>query len=177
MIFKFFNTKINSFKYVSLFIIILAFSQSVKAELIYSIGDKPTLFQIADKYNEVKLSLTKTTIYMQIKSSVKNYTNQEIEQRHHIEASRFIDSQGHFLLGEIALLNSEVIEYNLDDIELIYDDGKLLFDYHTTQSITFEDILSTDGTPVLQNFTSSDLEQFYLNYKKIIEFSEPISKD
>lgn len=177
MIFKFFTSKMNSFKYILFLMLFVVSTAAVNADESSFIDDKPTLFHIVDKYNEVKLSLAKSSIFMQVNVSVKNYTNQKIEQRHHIDASRFIDSQGHFLLGELVLLNSEKLEYKLDDIEVSFDDGKLLFEYHRSNSITFEEILSTDGTPVLENFSSSDLEQFYINYKKLAEFSRPITKD
>lgn len=71
------------------------------------INEKPAVFEIEDKYNEVKLCLTKTSVYMLMKSSVKNNMNQEIAHRHSVEASQFIDSQGHFLLGDVILLSSE----------------------------------------------------------------------
>lgn len=157
------------FKYSFILIFFLAFSGAIIAENAYPIsGDKPTIFQIEDKYNEVKLCLTKSSIYMQIKSSVKDYINQEIVQRHSIEASQFIDSQGHFLLGDMVLLSSEKIEYSFDDIEdITFEDGVISFTYNKDKSFTFSDILSTDGNPALQNFYVEDLEKFYMNYKKI----------
>ena len=101
------------FKYSFIIIFFIAFSSTIIAgSADPSIDDKPTIFQIEDKYNEVKLCLTKSSIYMQINSSVKDYINQEIVQRHSIEASQFIDSQGHFLLGDMVLLSSEKIEYS-----------------------------------------------------------------
>ncbi len=131
--------------------------------------DQPTLFQIEDKYNEIKLCLTKTSVYMQMKTSVKDYINNEIVSRHSLEANQFIDSQGHFLLGEIILLDSEKVEYSFEDIELVtLDNGKLSFKYHAPQSFIFEDILGTDGNPALENFYLEDLENFYMNYKKLV---------
>jgi hypothetical protein len=148
---------------------VFGISSATYAEKEFPInGEKPALFQIKDKFNEVKLCLTKTSVYMQINSSVKDYINQEIVQRHSIEASQFIDSQGHFLLGDMVLLSTDKIEYSFDDIEEIeFEDGILSFHYKNSKSFTFSDILSTDGSPALQNFYVEDLEKFYLNYKKL----------
>lgn len=155
-------------KYSFLFIFILFLSINLFADEIDPVDDKPTVFKIEDKYNEVRLGLTKTSIYMQINSSVKDYINQEIVQRHSIEASRFIDSQGHFLLGDVVLLSSDKVEYSFDDIEdVIFENGQLTFTYSSTKSFVFSDILGTDGNPALENFYVEDLEKFYLNYKKI----------
>lgn len=177
MLFKFFNTNLKSFKHITFLLMVFAFSNVAEATNNNILDNEPSIFQIVDKYNEVKLSLTESSIFMHVKSSVKEYTNYEIEQRHHIEASRFIDSQGHFLLGELVLLNSERIEYNLEDVELNFKDGKLIFKYHRTKSITFEEILNTNGTPAIQNFDPEDLEQFYMVYKKLTKYDAPITKD
>jgi hypothetical protein len=132
------------------------------------VDEKPALFEIEDKYSEVKLCLTKTSVYMKMKSTVKDYMNQELVQRHSLEASQFIDSQGHFLLGEVILLSSQKLEYSFDDIESIsFENGELIFTYNDTQSFVFSDILGTDGNPALQNFYVEDLEKFFLNYKKL----------
>lgn len=156
-------------KYSFLLIFVISFSKILLAEDIDPVNDKPTLFQIEDKYNEVKLCLTKSSIYMQITGSVKDYINQEIVQRHSIEASQFIDSQGHFLLGDMILLSSEKLEFSFDDIEEVtFENGILSFTYNDLKSFTFSDILSTDGNPALQNFYMEDLEKFYHNYKKLI---------
>lgn len=156
-------------KYSFIIIFFLAFSNtSIAGDTDPSNDDKPTIFQIEDKYNEVKLCLTKSSIYMQIKSSVKDYINQDIAQKHSIEASQFIDSQGHFLLGDMVLLSSEKIEYSFDDIkDVTFEDGTISFTYNKIKSFTFADILSTDGNPALQNFYVEDLEKFYTNYKKL----------
>tara|TARA_R110002124_G_scaffold252177_4_gene417450 strand:+ start:18033 stop:18521 length:489 start_codon:yes stop_codon:yes gene_type:complete len=156
-------------KYSFILIFFFAYGEVLYAENeIPSNDEKPTLFQIEDKYHEVKLSLTKSSVYMQVKSSVKDYINQEIVQRHNIEASQFIDSQGHFLLGDIVLLNSDKIEYSFDDIDdVTFEDGVLTFSYNNVKSFTFSDILGTDGNPALDNFYVEDLEKFYLNYKKL----------
>jgi len=155
-------------KYSFLFIFFCSFSSSVLADDIDIRNDKPTIFQIEDRYNEVRLGLTKTSVFMQIKGSVKDFINQEIVQRHSIEASQFIDSQGHFLLGEVVLLNSDKVEYSFSDIEeVVFENGKLSFTYKNVKSFVFSDILSTDGNPALHNFYVEDLEKFYLNFKKL----------
>jgi hypothetical protein len=94
--------------------------------------------------------------------------NQEIVHRHSIEASQFIDSEGHFLLGDVVLLSSRKLEYSFDDIESIsFENGELIFTYNDTQSFVFSDILGTDGNPALQNFYLEDLEKFFIAYKKL----------
>jgi len=155
-------------KYSILFILVLFISENIFAGEIDPLDKTPSVFQIEDKYSEVKLGLTKSSVYMLIKSSVKDYINQELVQRHSIEASRFIDSQGHFLLGEIVLLNSDKVEYSFSDIEEVsFEDGKLTFTYSNTKSFVFSDILGTDGNPALNNFYVEDLEKFYQNFKKL----------
>ncbi|MBO6621328.1 MAG: hypothetical protein JJ892_02125 [Balneola sp.] len=156
-------------KHSFIFVCIITFSSTLLADSTDPVNDKPAFFEIKDKYNEVKLCLTKTSVYMVMNSSVKEYMNQEIVHRHSIEASQFIDSQGHFLLGDVILLSSEKLEYSFDDINgIIFENGELLFNYNQVQSFVFSDILGTDGNPALQNFYVEDLEKFYLNYKKIV---------
>ncbi|MEQ9092123.1 MAG: hypothetical protein RIE52_13600 [Balneola sp.] len=155
-------------KYSFIFVSILFFSNNLYAEKTDPINEKPALFEIEDKYNEVKLCLTKTSVYMLMKSSVKDNMNQEIAQRHSVEASQFIDSQGHFLLGDVILLSSEKLEYSFDDIESIsFENGELLFNYKNLQSFVFSDILGNDGNPALLNFYVEDLEKFFLKYKSL----------
>lgn len=156
-------------KHSFIFLFTLALSSTLFANGTEPVNDKPALFEIEDKYNEVKLCLTKTSVYMVMKGSVKDYMNQEIVHRHSIEASQFIDSQGHFLLGDVILLSSKKLEYSFDDIDNIsFENGELTFSYDKVQSFVFSDILGTDGNPALQNFYIEDLEKFYLNYKKIV---------
>ncbi len=153
-------------------ILLLNFSSLAIAETDNIDEKTPTLIEIEDKYNEVKLCLTKSSIYMQFKNSVKEYTNQEIEYRYNIEANQFIDSQGHFLLGEVTLLDSDKIEYVFAEIqEVSFANGKLVFTYQDPKAFTFSDILNTDGTPALQNFYVEDLERFYLTYAKLTAVS------
>jgi hypothetical protein len=156
-------------KHSFIFACILTFSSTLIADGTDPVNEKAALVEIEDKYNEVKLCLTKTSVYMVMTGSVKDYMNQEIAQRHSIEASQFIDSQGHFLLGDAVLLSSEKLEYSFSDIESVsFENGELLFSYKNRQSFVFSDILGTDGNPALQNFYVEDLEKFYMNYKKIV---------
>ncbi|HAH50758.1 MAG TPA: hypothetical protein DCL80_05605 [Balneola sp.] len=155
-------------KYTLILVCILVFSNGLIAGNNDPINDKPAVFEIEDKYKEVKLCLTKTSVYMKINSTVKDYMNQEIVHRHSIEASQFIDSEGHFLLGDVVLLSSRKLEYSFDDIESIsFENGELIFTYNDTQSFVFSDILGTDGNPALQNFYLEDLEKFFIAYKKL----------
>lgn len=155
-------------KYTLIFIFVFTFSEISFADKKKPIEEKPPLFQVEDKYNEVTLCLTKSSVYMQFDNAVKEYVNQEIEHRHNIEASHFIDSEGLFLLGDMVLLSSDKLEYSFDDIdEVTFEEGVLTFTYNNRTSFTFSDILSTDGNPALQNFYVEDLESFYLNYKKL----------
>ena len=155
-------------KYTLILVCILVFSNGLIAGNNDPINDKPAVFEIEDKYQEVKLCLTKTSVYMKINSTVKDYMNQEIVHRHSIEASQFIDSEGHFLLGDVVLLSSRKLEYSFDDIESIsFENGELIFTYNDTQSFVFSDILGTDGNPALQNFYLEDLGKFFIAYKKL----------
>lgn len=156
-------------KYSFILIFFFVFGEVSNAKNEVPLNDeKPTLFEIEDKFSEVKFGLTKSSIFMQVKSSVKDYINQEIVQRHNIEASQFIDSQGHFLLGDMVLLNSVKLEYSFDEIdEITFENGILSFSYNKVKSFTFSDILTTDGNTALNNFYVEDLEELYLNYKKL----------
>lgn len=151
-----------------LFFVLLFVNTSLSAEEVITGEEKPSILEIEDKYSEVKLCLTKSSIYMQFKNSVKEYTNQEIEHRFAIEANQFLDTQGHFLLGSVTFLESDKLEYSLDDIkDVTFENGKLSFSYHNQKSFIFSDILNTDGTQALNNFYIEDLEKFFLSYSKL----------
>ncbi|MEP1150258.1 MAG: hypothetical protein ABJH08_00905 [Balneola sp.] len=155
-------------KYTLLFIFVFTFAETTFADKKKPVEDKPPVFKVEDKYNEVILCLTKSSVYMQFDNAVKEYINQEIAYRHNIEESRFIDSEGHFLLEDMILLSSDKLEYSFSDIEKVtFEEGVLTFTYNNRKSFTFSDILSTDGNPALQNFYVEDLENFYMNYKKL----------
>ncbi|WP_169331255.1 hypothetical protein [Balneola vulgaris] len=128
---------------------------------------KNTLMEIHDRYHQVKLCLTSTSVYMQFDTSVRDLINQELEHKHQKDAQHFIDSEGQFLLGNITYLESDKIEYQTDEIrDVVFENGKLKFTYDSDKEFKFEDIIGTDGKPALENFYLEDLELFYLTYKK-----------
>lgn len=128
-----------------------------------------TIIEIRDKYNEIRLGLTKKVIYLKFDSALKDFMNEEISASYNLLTNQFIDSEGYFMPGEITLLKENKLVYHLSDIENIdFNKGKIIFHYKRTKDFIFEDILNTDGNPALQNFYLEDLERFYLAYRNLV---------
>lgn len=126
------------------------------------------VFEISDKYSEVRLGLTETSIYMIFSEGIRTLANNEIINQSNIDAHYFEDSEGNFINGETPLLTSNRIEFFYDDIKSIsFVNGKINFEYKKNNNLKFEDIYSYKGTKVINNFYIEDLELFINTYRKM----------
>lgn len=124
---------------------------------------KKTLFEITDKFNEVKFGVTESTVYMVFSERVKDIANKTFVHQHQLDLYAFEDSDGNFINGNLANLESNRIEFRKEDIsEIIFRNGKLNFVYQSKPKIGFEDIYSQYGTKVIENFYVEDLEKLIL---------------
>ncbi|RNC85458.1 MAG: hypothetical protein ED557_01410 [Balneola sp.] len=154
--------KFLSFFGVALFYLFISHSTLIASETPST--DK-ILFEISDKFNEVRLGITETSIYMVVSERVRDIANKNFQDQNSIEENNFKDSEGNFISSYTTYLESNKIEYSHDEIiEVKFLNGKLSFNYLNTPEIGFEDIFSTNGIKALNNFYVEDLEAFILAY-------------
>lgn len=126
---------------------------------------KKILIEINDKFDEVKIGVTESTVFMIFSEKVKNFANNAFGVQHQANLQAFEDSDGNFIRGFNINLKSNRIEINKEDIsEIVFKNGRINFIYHTKPKIGFEDIYSINGTKALENFYVEDLEKFILTY-------------
>lgn len=125
------------------------------------------LFEITDKYNEVKIGFTESTIYMVFSERVKDFANNTFGTQYQENLQAFEDSDGNFINGSLNKLESNRIEFQINEIsEINFRNGKLNFIYETKPKIGFEDIYSINGAKALENFYIEDLEKLTLFFSK-----------
>lgn len=130
---------------------------------------KPIL-EITDKFNEVRLGITNNSIYMTFSENVRSIANKSLQTKYEVDSENFEDSEGNFIVGSTSYLESNRLEYNLDDIEYInFKNGRLSFHYKNKSNIGFEDIYSYSGTRALNNFYVEDLEAFIFTFNESIK--------
>lgn len=121
-----------------------------------------TILEITDRYKEVKLGLTTSSVYMVIDEKTRSYINNELQNQYNKDLEDFNDSEGNFIPSEHTFLQSNVIEIAFDDFdEIKFINGSLKFNYSKNVSFHFENIVSTNGNKALDNFYLEDLELFY----------------
>lgn len=126
---------------------------------------KKIIFEITDKFSEVKFGITESTIYMVFSERVKDIANKTFGYQHQLDMQAFEDSEGNFINGNLTSLESNRIEFNINDIaEISFKNGKLNFVYQSKPKIGFEDIYSYNGTKAIENFYVEDLEKFILTF-------------
>lgn len=131
-------------------------------------ADIKILFEISDKYNEVQLGVTESTVYMIFSDEIRELANKLFLDQHKKDVETFADSEGNFIMDEMSYLESNKIEYDFEDIKkLNFENGVLSFDYATHKKIKFEDIFSFNGTKALNNFFVEDLELFAIKFQKL----------
>ncbi len=135
---------------------------------IYTDPINETLLEITDKYKEVRLGITETTIYLKFDRKILEYVNREIYDRNTLEENHFLDSEGFFVPSNSAYLEDTKIEYLLTDIKKIYmKNGVISFKYRNKKSFGFEDINNTYGKKVIGNFDKGDLEKLIALFNKL----------
>ncbi|MEQ9265310.1 MAG: hypothetical protein RLN81_08825 [Balneolaceae bacterium] len=148
-------------------LIVLFFSASAFASTPPE-SDIKILFEISDKYNEVQLGVTESTVYMIFSDEIRELANKLFLDQHKKDVETFADSEGNFIMDEMSYLESNKIEYDFEDIKkLNFENGVLSFDYATHKKIKFEDIFSFNGTKALNNFFVEDLELFAIKFQKL----------
>jgi len=130
--------------------------------------DQDKIIEISDKYSEVKLGLTSSSVYMVISEEIRSKINKNLKERFSKITDSFVDSHGTFIIGDFQPLTSSRIEYNLEDIrEITYKNGTINFEYKYHQEVKFEDVIALNGNRALSNFEKSDLINFIKHYKNI----------
>lgn len=129
--------------------------------------NEKVIVEITDKYNEVRMGVTENSVYMIFSENIKELANDQFEHDYLKETNRFDDSGGKFILDELVRLESNKIEYSLDEIEnIFFESGRIEFDYSMRKEIGFEEIQSYKGTRAVDNFYLEDLELLILTYRK-----------
>ncbi len=156
------------FKFLLPIFVCLFFTTS-NSFLFASITTDPiVLIEITDKYKEVRLGITETSIYLKFDKKILEYVNQEILDRNTVEANHFLDSEGFFVPNESAFLEDTKIEYLLTDIKSVYlSKGMIHFKYHNKKTFGFEDITHKNGNMVIRNFSINDLKAFIQYYNTL----------
>lgn len=128
-------------------------------------GEK-VIVEITDKYNEVRMGVTENTIYMIFSENIRDLANDQFASDYQKETNRFDDSGGQFILDELMRLETNKIEYSLDDIkDIFFESGRVEFDYSFRKEIGFEEIHSYKGSRAVDNFYVEDLELLILTYR------------
>ena len=130
---------------------------------------KPIL-EITDKFNEVRLGITNNSIYMIFSENVRSIANKSLQTKYEVDSQNFEDSEGNFIVGSVSYLETNRLEFSLDDIQNInFKNGKLSFHYKNKSTIGFEDIYSYSGTKALNNFYVEDLEAFIFTFRETVK--------
>lgn len=150
---------------LSLFIILLSFT--LFSNVHAANNEKETIIEITDRYKEVKLGLTESTIYMVIDERIRSLVNMELQNQYEKDLQDFEDSEGNFVPGSYSFLSSNIIEIPLSDIKnLQFKNGTLRINYSGNVPFQLEDVTSLNGNKALDNFYIEDLELLYLTAVK-----------
>lgn len=126
-----------------------------------------TVFEIRDGGNEVRLGLTKTSVFMSFSSEVLSKINDHLEMEFHKNIGDFTDSRGEFIASPVQYLNESNINYSIRDIRTVeHINGELKFRYYNKKAISFEDIYFENG-PVLNHFSEIDAEKFVNEFYRL----------
>jgi hypothetical protein len=141
---------------------VLLFSFLLSSNAFASDNERDVILEITDRYKEVKLGLTETSIYMIIDERTRSFVNLELQNQYKKDLSDFNDSEGNFIPGEYSHLSSNIIEISFSDIKnLDFSNGILRINYSRKIPFHLEDVLSINGNKALDNFYIEDLEMFY----------------
>lgn len=152
---------------ILLSVFVLLHAEYAHANYLKSVNNQINIFEISDKYDEVKLGMTDRTVYMIFTDGAREMVNREFEEEYKIASQAFFDSEGNFIIGEALSLNSNFLSVPITDIEYIeFKNGKLLFHYSSQTKIGFEDVKTHQGVDALDNFYVEDLEHFILMFNK-----------
>ncbi len=126
-------------------------------------NEEDIVFEITDRYKEVKLGITETSIYMVIDERIRSLVNLELQTQYEKDLADFIDSDGGMIPGVHTYLSTNRIEIPFSDLHsLDFRNGTLRFNYSKNILIPLEDVISLNGNKALDNFYVEDLEEFYM---------------
>ncbi|MEO1022038.1 MAG: hypothetical protein AAFW89_05790 [Bacteroidota bacterium] len=122
-------------------------------------SDNKPIVEITDPSSLLKFGLTQTHLYLEFPNEIREHLNQSLVDSYSIEEDYFFDSDGLFILGDPIVLESNRIEYSIQDIKNVeIVDGHLIFQYTSKHHLGFEDILLIDGTLAIDQFLANDLQ-------------------
>lgn len=157
----------NQFILKSFFSVILT-TLILSTALTASNNDKEVLLEITDRYKEVKLGITNSTVYMVIDERIRSQVNVELQNIYNKEFEDFNDSEGNFIPTEHIYLQSNIIEISFDSISKVeFNNGALSFDYSSNIRFPFENIISQNGHRAIDNFYVEDLELFFQAFQNL----------
>ncbi len=152
----------SKFNRAALTIFIIFFFVAQSSDLYAANNETDTILEITDRYKEVKLGLTESTIYMVIDERIRSLVNSEIQNQYEKDLRDFEDSEGSFVPGVYSFLSSNIIEIPFSDIkDLQFKNGTLRINYKRNVPFQFEDVISSTGNKALDNFFVEDLELLY----------------
>lgn len=125
------------------------------------------VIEIRDNDNEVRLTLTKSSVHMSFSTEVLSKINDHLEMEFQKNIGDFTDSRGEFIASPAHYLSESNIDYSIRDIRSVeYKNGELKFRYFNKQPISFEDIYF-NNSKVLKNFSENDAEKFASEFYRI----------
>ena len=149
-----------------LLFIALSSSNSYSTSSDSNINDP--ILEITDKYSEIRLGITDSKIYMVISDTYREYANQQFLEQHRRDIDFFTDSNGSFLIAEATYLETNTLEFDIEDVEaVLFEDGELIFKYRNKFQLGFEEVLSLNGINALSSFYVEDLELFAITFKNL----------
>ncbi|MCG8372201.1 MAG: hypothetical protein MI700_01640 [Balneolales bacterium] len=150
-----------------LLLVFTFFSEAGFAEDSKHISDDP-IFEIIDRFGEVRLGLTGSSVYIIVSEDIKDLANTELQYQQKLDMHSFEDSEGNFIPLRSNILSSNKLEFSLEDISSVeFKNAKIEFTHSNSSSLTFSDIHATNGNNILENFYLEDLEAFYIAYKAL----------
>lgn len=133
-----------------------------------SLSPNDILFEITDKYDQVRLGITENSIYMSFSEHVRDTINSELLNQYKRDMQFFADSGGNFAPSSHSYLTTNTVEISFDQItSLEFKNGRLEFGYSTLPEILFEEVLTKNGHKALNSFFLEDLEDFFLTFNKL----------
>ena len=155
-------------------LIILAFAFSSNVFASFDTSHDEVIFEIIDKYEQVRLGITNQTIYMILSENVVENFNLKMSHNYKNEMILFEETGGNFIPSNHSYLSGNKVSIPIDEISgIAFKNGKIDFSYSTYQDIYFEEIISTNGEHALQNFYVEDLERFYQEFSKFKSSTAP----
>lgn len=143
-----------------------------------SFGPDDIVMAMTDMDRTVRLVLTPTSLTMRLSDDVVTQLRSQVtsrDLRDDLKAA-ILSSIEETVLTHIAdeideqrqKISKHSIRYKLDDINtLFYREGRLYVDLKREKPVSFDDIHTADGRPILANFDSVQAEEFARAYARL----------